>query len=443
MLLKGARAWSLAMACALAAPPPAVATPTAAQSPRFTAAQMFELAINALAANNIPAAEAIYGALERDPSLDVRCEARFRHGQLLENLNRYPEAAALYRAILAERPSAQRVRLQLAQLLARTGHGTAARRELRLARSGTLPPQVAQMVNQFAAALRSTSPYGGSLELGIAPTDNINRATGATTLNSIFGPLDLSSDARARAGVAWNIAGQAFVHDTLSARVQLLAQVSTQNQFTLNPEFDDDILAGDLGANIALGASRLRITGGVSYRLYSTRHYTLSANASLNWSRPLTPRTQIELQSDFSAVTYKTNALQNGNVFSETLSLSHSFSPRLGGKVSLFGQRATAADPGYATAMEGATVLVWRDLGKATVFATGSVSHLDSDAQLFIYPDKRREWLTRASLGATFTRFKVAGCSPVVRLNFERNQSTVGIYDYRRLSGELAINRAF
>ena len=70
--------------------------------------------------------------------------------------------------------------------------------------------------------------------------------------------------ARGRAGVAWNVGGQAFVHDTLSPHVQLLAQVSTQNQFTLNPEFDDNVLAGDLGATIALGRSRLRLTGGLS-----------------------------------------------------------------------------------------------------------------------------------------------------------------------------------
>ena len=249
--------------------------------------------------------------------------------------------------------------------------------------------------------------------------------------------------ARGRAGVAWNVGGQAFVHDTLSPHVQLLAQISTQNQFTVNPEFDDDVLAGDFGGTVAVGRSRFRLTGGASYRLYGTHPYTLSLNASLNWSRPLTPRTQIELQSDFSAVTYRTNALQNGDVFSETASLSHSFGPKLGAKLALFGQRVTADDPGYATVMEGVTVLAWRDMGRATVYASASLSHLASDARLFIYPDLRKEWLTRASLGATFTRIKLAGFSPVVRLNYERNQSSVSLYAYHRLSGEIAINRSF
>ena len=149
------------------------------------------------------------------------------------------------------------------------------------------------------------------------------------------------------------------------------------------------------------------------------------------------------MQSDFSAVTYRTNALQNGDVFSETLSLSHSFSPKLGARLSLFGQRVTAADAGYATAMAGGTMLLWRDMGPATLYGSASVSHLTSDARLFLYPDRRKEWLTRASLGASFTRLKLAGFSPVVRLNYERNQSTVGLYAYHRLSGELALTRGF
>ena len=55
----------------------------------------------------------------------------------------------------------------------------------------------------------------------------------------------------------------------------------------------------------------------------------------------------------------------------------------------------------------------------------------------------RREWLTRTSLGATFTHIKLAGFFPVARLNYARNPSSAGIYDYQRLSGELALHRSF
>ncbi|MGG2319926.1 hypothetical protein, partial [Salmonella enterica] len=87
---------------------------------------------------------------------------------------------------------AQPARLELAKVLAAMGREGAARRELRAAQAGGLPPDVARAVNQFAAALRSTRPFGGSVELGFSPSTNVNRATSSPTLNSVLGPLDLS-----------------------------------------------------------------------------------------------------------------------------------------------------------------------------------------------------------------------------------------------------------
>jgi hypothetical protein len=102
-----------------------------------------------------------------------------------------------------------------------------------------------------------------------------------------------------------------------------------------------------------------------------------------------------------------------------------------------------AANPGYATANGGVSMLAWHEMGKTTVYATVSESHLEADARLFLYPARRKEWLTRGSIGATFRQMQVQGFAPLVRINFEHNASTVGIYDYRRLSADLAITRAF
>ena len=35
------------------------------------------------------------------------------------------------------------------------------------------------------------------------------------------------------------------------------------------------------------------------------------------------------------------------------------------------------------------------------------------------------------------------GFAPVVRLNYERNRSTIAFYDYRRLRAEFGLTRAF
>jgi hypothetical protein len=118
-------------------------------------------------------------------------------------------------------------------------------------------------------------------------------------------------------------------------------------------------------------------------------------------------------------------------------------SRRAGGRLTLFGQRQSARDPGYATSSGGASLLAYREMGKVTLYTSLAVSHLEGDGRLFLFPDRRVEWLYRANAGATFRQIKVHGFSPVLRLSYEYNRSSVDIYDYRRFGGEVAMTRAF
>ena len=105
----------------------------ASEAPKvqMTAQQLFDLADNALAKENLVVAEAAYRALAQDTDAEIRSEAHFRLGMLLAALGRHAEAARLFRRILDEKPNAQRVRLELARVLVNMGDDTGARRALR------------------------------------------------------------------------------------------------------------------------------------------------------------------------------------------------------------------------------------------------------------------------------------------------------------------------
>src|SRR5262249_27138482 len=139
-------------------------------------------------------AERIYRALARDPDPDLRAEARFRLGMMLATQHRYRAAAIAFRTLLDEKPGANRVRLELARVLALMGDDDAARRQLRQAQSMGLPPDVAVTVGRFANALRTSRPVGGSIELSLVPDSNINRATKAATVDTVIAPLTLDRD---------------------------------------------------------------------------------------------------------------------------------------------------------------------------------------------------------------------------------------------------------
>ena len=106
------------------------------------AADLFAFAEKAIAEQRFDDARTLLFALISDRDRDVRLEAEFRIAKLDAASGKSRDAAVRLRRILDERPDAQPVRLELAAQLAQMGDLAAARRELRYARAGFLPPEI-------------------------------------------------------------------------------------------------------------------------------------------------------------------------------------------------------------------------------------------------------------------------------------------------------------
>jgi len=436
----------LALTLGLALPAAALAQQPAPDHHALTglsAAQLFDIAEQARLAGRTADAEAIFRALAHDPDPDIRAEARFRLGMMYAALGRNENAALTFRALLDEKPDAARVRLELARVLAAMGEEGRARQQLRQAQASGLPPDVAQVVDRYAAALRSNRTFGGNMEFALAPDSNINRATDAKTLDTVIAPLNLSDDARQTSGLGVHLTGQVFARLDLSSRLKLVPRLSGDGTFYGRSEFNDVSGSALLGLEWQAGGDRIMPSAGATWRWYGGRPYARTATADVRWVHRLGRRAQSDIGFSYGRAHYLRNDLQDGDLFSLTASVERALSARTGIGVSVNGLRQTARDPGYSTAAGGVTLLGWRDMGKMTLFANLTARRLESDARLFPFTDRRKEWFLRAALGATFRQIEVAGFSPVVRVGYERNSSTVGIYDYRRVSVDLGITRAF
>lgn len=413
------------------------------QAQYLSPAALFDTAQRAEERGEFALAFALYGSLAGHPNIAIRSEARFRHAALLRRLNRLAEAATLYRAIIDEQPDAQPVRLELAAVLAQMGDIAAARRALRQAQAGGLPPDVALMVQQFAAALRSRKPWGGSFELALAPDSNINRATSATTLDTVIAPLTLSQDARARSGLGLKESSQVYARFDLGRRVTLVSRLSSQATLYRASAFNDVSGSALLGLEWRLGGDRLTPSAGATWRWYGGPLYARTQSLSLDWLHPLGRRAQLDSGASVNRVRYRANGLQDGLIYTASLGYERALSARAGFSLSLAANRQTARDPGYATASGTLGATLWREGGKTTLFASATASRLEADARLGLFAQRRRDGFWRVGAGAVFRQITVAGFSPVVRVAYERNASSVGIYDFRRVSTDLGITRAF
>jgi outer membrane protein len=436
-----------------ALPPPEPAgsvTPAVANDGRaitgLSAAQLFDLADQARAAGRIGDAETIYKAIFQDPSLDIRSEARFRLGMTFADAGRFADAALAFRQLLDEQPGAARVRLELARVLALMGDEGRARQELRQAQASGLPPEVSQVVDRFAQALRSTKTFGGSFEFAMAPDSNINRATDSKVLDIPGAPLVLSEDAQARSGLGAHLAGQIYARLRLSPRTALVPRVSGDATLYGKSQFNDISASTAVGLELLLGSDRVTPSIGTTWRYYGGDLYARTTTLDLRWTHSLGRRGQLDSSFSWGNTSYLRNSLQDGELWNLGVSFERAFSARAGVGVSLNGQRQTARDAAYATASGGVTLVGWREMGKTTMFANATARRLEGDAGLilgFVRLPRRQEWFLRGLVGATFRQIEVAGFSPVARVAYERNVSTSPLYDYRRISVDVGITRAF
>jgi tetratricopeptide (TPR) repeat protein len=431
---------------------PVAAPPTLSGDGRsltnLTAAQLFDIADQARAAGRDADAEAIYKALAQDPTVTVRSEARFRLGMMYADQKHYTDAALAFRAILDEQPEAARVRLELARVLTAMGDEGGARAQLRQAQASGLPPEVALVVDRFQSALRSNKTFGGNFEAALAPDSNINRATNDKTLDTPLASLTLSPDAQQQSGIGAHLSGQVYARLRLSPQLALVPRLSGDGTFYKKGEFND--LSGStlLGLEWQAGAKdRLMPSGGVTWRTFGGHPYVRTITGDMRWLHNLGRRGQLDLSFSYGSNDYSKNNLQDGDQFSLGATVQRALSARSGLGISLTGMRQTAVDAAYATTSGGVTLLGWRDMGKTTLFANVTARRLESDAGLILGPfgslPRRKEWFLRAGLGGTFRQIEIAGFSPVVRVAYERNISTVGIYDYHRVNVDFGITRAF
>lgn len=410
----------------------------------LTSTELFEFADAARDGGDFATATKAYRALADNPDMELRSEARFRLGMMLaDQQQKYREAAVEFRRILDEKPGAARVRIELARMQVLMGNLGAAEREFRTAQATGLPPEVERLVRFYANALSARKPFGGSLEVALAPDTNINRATRSDTLGTVIGDFTLDQDAKARSGLGLTARGQTYFRTGIDKHAQLLVRLSGSATIYQASQFDDMALSLQLGPEYSSGADRISFAAGPSWRWFGLEPYSFSYGVSGNYRHPLGKRTQLTIDGGIARTENRRNQLQDGEAFTLSLGIDRAFSARFGGGVQFSGARETARDPGYATASGGISTYLYREIGKTTAIATLSYNHLEADERLFLYPQRRRENRIGASLQGTWRSLRIGSFAPFAKLRFERNWSTIEIYDYRRLAAEFGLTAAF
>ena len=207
--------------------------------------------------------------------------------------------------------------------------------------------------------------------------------------------------------------------------------------------FNDVSASALVGLEWRRGRDRWSPSVGFTQRWYGGDAYARTLSPTLDWLHPLRRQAQLVVHGGAAKSDYIHNDLQDGALFDVAVGYERAASARSGYGLTLFGYRQTARDPGYATVSGGVALSAWQDIGRTTFLVTTGVSRLEGDERLFLFPERRREWSVNSSVSATLRQWVVRGFAPTLRLAVERNTSSVGLYTFRRIAGEIGLARAF
>lgn len=410
----------------------------------LNAAQVFDLAARLAADGHIDQAIGVLKVATADNNPDYRAEARARIARLLIAKGDRAEALYWYRQLLDERPAAAAVRLEVARLLASMGKEDAAQDELRRAEAAGLPVATQRFVHRVQSALRGTAPVTADLSIGIAPDTNISSQTSADSFTIFNLPFKLSNDARAHSGIGLTFAGQVTLRQPSDTHARLISHVTTIGSLYRDKRYNDVSFLGDTGPEFGAGRVRIRPALTVGERIYGVdRLYDLiGPSLAIQWSAG--QRSMLTLNASAIDYSYTSQrASQSGMVYTYGAAFDRALTPSLAIRSSVSYARTGAADASYASRNYTADLALSQDFGRLTIYAHGAFTKVRGDADFLIFGVKRDDRIYEGDGAVQFRHVHFLGMSPQVKVTYLRSDSSVPLYQYRRLRGELGLTSLF
>ncbi len=435
---------------------PASATPSAATpcsggtcSYQVTPEQLLAEADRLVSLHLFAEAAPLLKALEAVPQFSM--ERRFLQGYSAVETGHVDEAIALFRAILVDHPEQTRVRLELARALEMKGKYGSADHHFRLAQEDrNLPADIALSVRATRGVLRDRRSFGLTLDLGLAPDTNINNGANTDTVDVNFGgfllPLTLNKDARKRSGIGQSANISTTYRTHLSSKTKLLVDGDFQGVNYKGKVADDFALQLAAGPEIALTDSDTITMQGFGFqRWYAGKSASTGGGARLGYQHDYENGNRIGLSVDgrYSASGFSSS--YSGWSLSAQAAYERVVARSMIAYVAVFGRRELVNSKSYSGNEIGLNVGIGGDLPKGvSIGVSAGVSHAGYDAPVLIFSnDPRKDWRYNARVQLGLRSVRIWGFSPSLTYNYNRVDSSLGLYRTDRHRVRFGLMRYF
>jgi len=377
-------------------------------------------------------------------SFDSQTQREFLDAMISYSRREYQRAEAIFRRILDREPALLRVRLELARTLFMQKKDEQADYHFRLAAGEHPPDRVKRNIVRFREAIRARRAWRFNVDFGFAPDSNINSATEKQTVDIYGLPFRLDPDERARSGTGTFVGGEASIRIHRSGKIPLY--VGAYGRWTRfgDHRFDDAYAGAEAGPEFRLAGGRLRTTATGLMRWYGRRPLVASFGTHLDYEKLVGDKftmggTLLVRHND-----YARRKDVDGWDAEARVSISRPLGSTTLGWAYAGIERSWANDPGQAFWRERLGIGILKEIGWGLRPQVGiDLARQVGDDVLAPFNEQRRGWLLQGSFSVYKREWNVRGFAPSLSLTVIRNDSTLSLYQERRVRGEIRLTRAF
>jgi hypothetical protein len=377
-------------------------------------------------------------------AFDPAIEREFVDGMNSYAAHDYRHAELLFRRILDHDPKLLRVRLELARTLFMEKKDEQADYHFRLAAGEQPSAAILRNITRFREAIRARRSWRFNFDIGIAPDSNINSATDKESIDIYGLPFHLDPSARAQSGTGLFAGADASVRLNRFGKVPIY--VAGYGRWTIYPDhrFDDAYVGGEAGPEFRLAGGRLRATATGLMRWYGRQPLVDSFGGGLNYEKLIGGKWTVgssfsvrhndyARRTDVDGLDAEARFEANRPIGSTTLGF---------GYIAI--ERRWANDPGQAFWRQSLGIGMLKEIGWGLRPRVSiDVARQAGDGLLAPFNKQRRDLLLQGSFSIYKRDWSVRGFAPSLSVTITSNQSTLALYQQRRLRGEIRLTKAF
>ena len=411
----------------------------------LTSEQLFAIAEQLAAAHRLREAIHFLEPLTTNPNADYRAEARVRIARYALAMGRKAEAVTWFEKLLAEKPDAAAVRVELAEVLAQMGNVSGASHQMqRAAAAKGLPDSVTRAIGQVGAALQDNAPAKFSFQLGVAPDTNINHATQAQAIDIYGLPFTLNKSAQAQSGLGVTSASDLVLQHKINAFGRVVAEIAESGSLYRDTSFNDVSITANIGPEVFGKAISFHPALIYGERWYGGQPLYTVFGDSLTIKLVASRRAQLVVSTSILRFDYQNRADLSGPLYSGGVSYERALSTRTALRLDVTGAREQAANAAEAFYTLGGAATLSRDAGRFIVYSRLGFSRTIGDAQFIAFGAVARDdRLYEGEIGLIYKRIRIWGLSPLVRAKRAVNTSPLALYAYRQSRFEFALTETF